>query len=129
MPHVRIEMLLGKSLEYKRSLLNEIHESIVEVLKTPAHDRYQKIIEIEKEHFDHGPRRSDDYLFIEIFLFAGRKKQTKELLYKRITERLQTTLGLAPIDIIIVLREIARENWGFGGVAGDKVELSFEVEI
>ena len=74
MPHVRIEMLKGKSAQYKEAIFDGIHRAIVDELKTPAEDRYQRIIEIDSENFDHGPRRSDDYLFIEIMLFEGRSE-------------------------------------------------------
>ncbi|MBF0298412.1 MAG: tautomerase family protein [Oligoflexia bacterium] len=129
MPHVRIEMLKGKSSEYKKTITDNIHQALVEEFKTPENDRYFKIIEIEKENFDHGPRRSDDYLFIEILLFLGRSDDAKKKLYKNINDRLNRNPGINSIDIIIFLNETKLRNWGFGEQAGDEVKLSFNVNV
>jgi len=40
------------------------------------------------------------------------------------------TVGIAPADIKIVLKEIPLENWGIrGGVPASEVELGFKVDV
>lgn len=129
MPHVRIEMIKGKSAQYKKSIMDNIHYALVDEFKIPEIDRYFRIIEFDKENFFHGPRRSDDYLFIEILLFIGRSDETKKRLYKNICDRLNKDLGINPIDIIIFLNETKLRNWGFADKAGDEIELSFNVNV
>ena len=48
MPLVRIELIKGKSAEYKRTMLACVHEGLVEALGIADWDRFQRIIEICK---------------------------------------------------------------------------------
>ncbi|MGE5396183.1 MAG: tautomerase family protein [Chitinophagales bacterium] len=45
MPQVRIEILSGKSLAYKKSLLDGVHRALVDLLKIPESDRFQRLYE------------------------------------------------------------------------------------
>ena len=41
MPLVRVEIMKGKSSEYKKSILDGIHSALVEAFKIPEYDRNQ----------------------------------------------------------------------------------------
>ena len=75
MPLVKIEMIKGKSPDYKKEILNIVHDGLVEALGIGDWDRFQRIIEIEKENFELPEGKSDDFLLIELTLFPGRTKE------------------------------------------------------
>ena len=52
MPLVRVDMIRGKSPEYKKQVLEIIHAGLVEALGIEDWDRFQRIIEIPKEDFE-----------------------------------------------------------------------------
>lgn len=55
MPLVRVEILKGKSSEYKKALLDGIHQALVDTLKVPEDDRIQRLYELEKDNFELPP--------------------------------------------------------------------------
>jgi len=50
MPLVKIEMLKGKSSEYKKALLDGVHQALVDTFKIPDYDRMQRLYELDKEN-------------------------------------------------------------------------------
>ncbi|MBO4688355.1 MAG: tautomerase family protein [Clostridiales bacterium] len=115
MPLVRIDLIKGKSPEYKKTLLTCIHNSLKETLQIEDWDRFQRIVEIEKEDFETAPFKTENFMIIEITLFPGRTKEQKKSLIENMTSSLSEALGIAPTDIFIVINEPADENWGLGG--------------
>ncbi len=61
-----------------------------------------------------GVQRSENVVFVQITLSAGRKPQQKRKLYKRMAEILAESPGLRSEDLVINLVEVAWENWSFG---------------
>ena len=49
MPLVRIEIIKGKSASYKKELLECVHAGLVEALSIEDWDRFQRIVEIDRE--------------------------------------------------------------------------------
>ena len=42
----------------------------------------------------------------------------------------QGELGIAPLDVKVILHEVPRENWGLrGGIPGSEIQLGFKVEV
>jgi len=119
MPLVRIDLRSGKSPEYRKALADGVHLAMIEALTIPPDDRFQVITEHPPEGLLYDPqylgiRRSDDVVFVQITLSAGRKPQQKRKLFKRISEILAESPGLRPADLIINLVEVSWENWSFG---------------
>ncbi len=119
MPFVRIDLRAGKSEEYRKALGDGVHRAIVEALGVPADDRFQVITEHPAVGLIYDPqylgiRRSDNVVFVQITLSAGRKPQQKRKFYKRVTELLAESPGVTPADIVINLVEVVWENWSFG---------------
>ena len=77
MPLVKVHMLRGKEPEYKKALLDCIHEGMVRTLGIEDWDRFQRIIEYEKDDFEKPSFKSDDFMIIELTLFPGRTKEQK----------------------------------------------------
>ncbi len=77
MPLVKVNMLKGKDSNYKKTLLDCIHNGMVESLKIDDWDRFQRIIEYEKNDFEKPSFKSDDFILIELTFFPGRTKEQK----------------------------------------------------
>ena len=119
MPLVRITLRTGKSPEFLRDAANAVHEALVAQANVPADDRFQIIDEVPHDHLvAHatyaGMERSDNVIFIEITLNAGRTVEVKRALYADIAKRLQDALDVRPDDVLINLVEVTKENWSFG---------------
>lgn len=119
MPLVRIELRAGKSPEYRKALGDGVHRAMIEALAIPPDDHFQVITEHPPEGLNYDPqylgvRRSDNVVFVQITLSAGRKPQQKRKLFQRMAEILAATPGLKPADLVINLVEVSWENWSFG---------------
>jgi phenylpyruvate tautomerase PptA (4-oxalocrotonate tautomerase family) len=87
------------------------------------------LIEHDPADFSAPPDKSDKYTLIEITLFTGRSIEAKRKLYRAIVRNL-SALGVPPMDIKIVLVEVATENWGVrGGKAASDIDLGFEIKV
>lgn len=123
MPLVRISLREGKPTAYRQAIADAIHRAMVETVNVPPLDRFQVITEYAPESLIYDPTylgidRTDDVVFIQITLNAGRTVDLKKALYARIAELLTVYPGIRPQDVLINLVEVARENWSFGnGVA------------
>ena len=119
MPLVRIDLRAGKSAEYRKALGDGVHRAMIEAFAIPPDDHFQVITEHPAGDLVHDPqylgvRRTDDVVFVQITLSAGRKPQQKRRLFKRIAEILAESPGLKPQNLLINLVEVAWENWSFG---------------
>ena len=115
MPLVRIEIIKGKSAEYKKTLLDCIHEGLLESIGIADWDRFQRIIEIDRADFEAPLEKTDQFMIIEITMFQGRTKEQKKALIEAVTRKLGERLGIVPTDVFIVIHEPPDENWGLGG--------------
>ena len=115
MPLVRIEMLKGKSPEYKKSLLDCVHAGLIESLGISDWDRFQRIIEYDREDFEFPTEKTDGFMIIEITMFQGRTRQQKQALIEKVTDNLVNDLSVEPTDVFIVIQDPPNENWGMGG--------------
>jgi len=129
MPLVRIEIEKGFSPEYKKALLDRVHQALVETIKIPDHDRRQMLYEFDAENFEHVGR-SKQYTIIEITMFKGRSFEAKKALYRMIVDSLVVNPGIPKDDITITINEPSLENWGIrGGLPASEVDLGFNVKV
>jgi 4-oxalocrotonate tautomerase len=123
MPLVRIDLRQGKPAEYRAALGDAVHQAMVETINVPAADRFQLIAEHPAGGMIHDPSylgvsRTDDVVFVQITLNAGRTVEMKKALYARIVELLAQKPGLRREDVLVSLVEVTKENWSFGnGIA------------
>lgn len=129
MPLVRIEMKKGKSSEYKKTLFDCVHTALVEAFGIEEWDRFQRIIEIDKDDFETAPEKTDDFMIIELTIFPGRSKEQKKKAIERITAILGERLSIAPTDIFIVMNEPPLENWGMGGYQKGQYAMGHQLDI
>lgn len=130
MPLVKITIRAGKSKEYKKALLDGVHNALVQTFRIPEHDRFQILYELDKEHFEVPSTKTDNATIIEMSVFKGRSNEAKKQLYKAIVDNLAKNPGIKGDDIMIVLQEPPLENWGIrGGKPASGVELGFKIDV
>jgi 4-oxalocrotonate tautomerase len=123
MPLVRIDLRQGKTPEYRRKIGDMVYRAMRETINMPEHDRFQVITDHPAEGLVYDPsylgiNRTDDIVFIQITLNAGRTLDQKKALYSKIAELLAQEPGIRPEDVLINLVECAKEDWSFGnGIA------------
>jgi 4-oxalocrotonate tautomerase len=120
MPFVRIDLLRGKSIQYRKTIGEIVYDAMRDVIDVPENDKFQVIAEHPVEHFNLsesylGNHYSKDVILIQIILNAGRSIEQKKAFYKRIVDELKKQLSVRPQDVVINLVEVAKENWSFGG--------------
>jgi 4-oxalocrotonate tautomerase len=119
MPLVRIALRRGKPVAYRRAIADAVHRAMVETINVAPTSRFQIITEHAPEDLIYDPthlniQRSDDVVFIQITLAAGRTPEQKRALYKRMVALLAENPGLRPQDVFINLVDAPRENWSLG---------------
>ena len=118
MPLVRIDLMEGKPAEYRRAISDGVYQALVEAVNVPESDRFQVIAEHGAGGIVYDPNylgieRTDDVVFVQITLNAGRSTEQKKALYARIVELLEGKPGVRREDVFINLTEVPRENWSF----------------
>lgn len=119
MPLVRVDLLEGKTPEYRIKVGQIVYQAMLDVLNVPQDDRFQIIAEHPQSdlQFDRdylGIHRSDDCVFLQITLNSGRTVEMKQRFYKAVADGLHAALKLRREDVFISLVEVAKENWSFG---------------
>ena len=119
MPFVRIDLLEGKTPEYRIQVGQIVYQALLDVFGVPKNDRFQVIAEHPKAglQFDRdylGVHRSDDCISLQITLNSGRTVELKQRFYKAVADGLHESLKLHREDVFISLVEVSKENWSFG---------------
>ena len=127
MPLVRISLMQGKSIEFRRKLGEIVYQSMVDVINVPMKDKFQVITEHDENSliFDReylNIQRTNGFVLIQITLSEGRSVELKKAFYKRLAERLHNELEIRMEDIFVNLVEVKKENWSFGNGVAQYVE-------
>ncbi|TWB35136.1 tautomerase family protein [Nitrospirillum pindoramense] len=119
MPLARIDLVRGKSAEYRHTIGEVIYEAMLSTLNVPKDDRFQIITEHGDSDFVADPtylgiHRTRDTVIIQVTLNLGRTLEVKKAFYKAVADGLHARLGLRREDVFINLVEVPKENWSFG---------------
>lgn len=128
MPFVRIEILSGKTPEYKKTLLQAVHDAFVATFDIEEDDRYQRLYELDEDCFERRKAKTDRFTLIELTLFPGRSKELKRQLIKQITRLLGERLGIAPTDVFIIMHEPPLDNWGCYGEQASELGYRYKTD-
>ena len=130
MPLVKIEILMGKSKEYKKAILDGVHSALIEAFKIPENDKNHRLYELDKENFEFPDDKSDQFTSIELTVFKGRSFEAKKHLYSAIVRNLKNNPGINGNDILIIINEPQMENWGIrGGMPANELDLGFNINV
>ncbi|ELL0573034.1 tautomerase family protein [Vibrio fluvialis] len=114
----------------KADLSDVIQESMTQALGLPEDKRAQRFVPLDKSDFYYPSGRSDAYTVIEVNMMEGRKVETKKALIKALFNNIESSLGIAPIDVEITIKEQPAHCWGFRGIIGDEVsDLTYKVNV
>jgi phenylpyruvate tautomerase PptA (4-oxalocrotonate tautomerase family) len=119
MPFARIDLLKGKTAEYRATVADVVYKGIVDVLKAPDGDRFIVIGEHSPENLIYdrhflGWDRSPDFILIQVTSTVGNNKDSKLAFYRYIADELKSKLSVRPDDIMVNLVFVDRADWSFG---------------
>lgn len=119
MPFVRISLKHGKSVSFKKSVSESVHQALVDEFGIPSDDLFQVIGEYDKENIIYpssymGVKHTSDIIYVVITAKQGRTVEMKRKLYQSITQNISQNTQHNINDVIITLIENTEENWSFG---------------
>ena len=115
MPLVKVNMIAGKTPEFKKTVFDCIHEGLIDAFGISDWDRFQRIEEFEKDSWEAPEGKTENFMIIELTIFPGRTREQKKTVIEKITGLLCEKLGIPATDVFIVMNEPPLENWGMGG--------------
>ena len=104
-----------------------LHEALVGAWQIPEDKRFHRFLLLDDG--DLVAPRSDDYLVIEVVAFAGRSREAKRELIRRVYDDVAPALGVSVDDVELVVIESPAESWGIRGRSGDELSLSYKVDV
>jgi phenylpyruvate tautomerase PptA (4-oxalocrotonate tautomerase family) len=119
MPIARVDLVQGKSADYRKAISEVIYDAMIKTINVPKDDRFQVITEHPAGGLVFDPtylgiQRTADCIFIQVTLNEGRTVEMKRAFYKAIADGLHDRLKLRREDVVINLVEVKKENWSFG---------------
>jgi hypothetical protein len=107
MPLARIDLIEGKSVEYRRTVADVVYDKMIECLGVPE-DRFQTITEHKAENFffdaDYlGMYRSENCIFIQLIFLDVASPEQKAAFYKAVVDDLQQKLQIRREDVFFNL--------------------------
>ena len=123
MPLVRIDLLEGKTAEFKTQLGELVYQSMLETIGIPEEDKFVIVNDLKAEELIFstnylGVDRTEGIVIIQITMNEGRTTEVKKALYKTVADNLNNRLDIRKEDVFINLVEVNKENWSFGnGIA------------
>ena len=126
---IRIYDIREKLGPIRDRLSDAINECMVEALSYPDNKRAHRFIPLEREDFYYPEGRSDAYTVIEIGMMEGRSVEAKKRLIKLLFQRIESAVGVDPINVEITISESPASNWGFRGMTGDEASLDYRVDV
>ena len=119
MPLVRIDLPRSIGAEERASIGEIVYHTLVDVFKVPAGDSFQIITAHDRDALRIDPaylgiNRSAAAFTVDITLNIGRTVELKKQFYATLVDRLNAEVQVRPQDVLIVLTEVAKENWSFG---------------
>lgn len=118
MPLMKIDVIKGRTEPEIQTLLQVVHDAMVEAFGVPVRDRYQILTEHDNnrmvfEDTGLGFERSDKRILIHMFS-RRRSTELKQNFYQLVVERLGRECAMRPEDVLISCAENADADWSFG---------------
>jgi hypothetical protein len=118
MPLLYVDLIEGRAPADIRTLLDAIHDAVVEAFGVPPRDRYQVV----RTHPSHevvaldtglGIERSDALVVVHV-VSRRRSLEMKQRFYELAAANLAAKSGLDAKDLIVSITENGDEDWSFG---------------
>ena len=118
MPLLYIDLIEGRTPAEVKTLLDAIHDAVVDAFGVPPRDRYQVVHshpahEIVAWDTGLGIDRSSRLVVLHV-VSRRRTREMKEKFYELLASNLADRCGVDPADLIVSITENADEDWSFG---------------
>jgi phenylpyruvate tautomerase PptA (4-oxalocrotonate tautomerase family) len=118
MPLLYIDLIEGRTPAEVKTLLDAIHDAVVDAFGVPPRDRYQVVHthpahEIVAWDTGLGIERSSRLVVLHV-VSRRRTREMKEKFYELLASNLADRCGVDPADLIVSINENADEDWSFG---------------
>lgn len=134
MPLARIDLVEGKSAEYRRTIADVVYNQMTVHLGVPE-DRFQVINEHPAENLIADPdylaiRRSENVVFIDLTFLDVATPEQKGNFYKAVVDDLHEKLLIRREDVFFKLATVQPADWSMGngevtygkGVPADRLD-------
>ena len=129
MSQVKIYGVDERLIPIREQLSEVIHGCVMKVLGLPADKRAHRFFPMSKDNFLMPGGRSDAYTILEISMIEGRSEATRKQLVRELFDTIEDRLEIAAMDLEICIYESPAANWGFRGMHGDEVALSYAIDV
>lgn len=118
MPLIRIDLVEGRSDDELSTLLDVLHDGVLDAFEVPERDRYQVVTEHKPGRMvlwdtGLGFERSERMILIQVFT-SPRRTRMKTRFCELAAERLEKSCGLDPKDLMISFATNTDADWSFG---------------
>jgi phenylpyruvate tautomerase PptA (4-oxalocrotonate tautomerase family) len=118
MPLLYIDLIEGRTPAEVKTLLDAIHDAVVDAFGVPPRDRYQVVHthpahEIVAWDTGLGIDRSSRLVVLHV-VSRRRTREMKEKFYELLASNLADRCGVDPANLIVSITENADEDWSFG---------------
>jgi Tautomerase enzyme len=118
MPLLYVDMIEGRTPAEIRTLLDALHDAVVEAFAVPPRDRYQVVRthpghEVVAEDTGLGIERSDALVVVHV-VSRRRSPDAKRKFYELAAANLAARAGLDAADLIVSITENGDDDWSFG---------------
>ena len=119
MPFVRTALPHGTEPHRKHSIVQGIHDALVEGISMPEDELFNLVTEYRpgEFYFDrsfNGIARSENLIVVEITMRRGRSDAMKRALYAAIARNLEVNAAVSPRDVFIFMHENDYSDWSVG---------------
>lgn len=119
MPFVRTALPYGTEPHRKCSIVQGIHDALVEGIGMPEDELFNLVTEYRDGEFFfdrtfNGIARSESLIVVEITMRRGRSDAMKRALYAAIARNLQANAAVSPKDVFIFMHENDYSDWSVG---------------
>lgn len=129
MSQVKIYGVREHLLPIRNKLSDVIHACVVEALQFPPDKRAHRFFYLDPADFFRPATASEQYIILEFIMLEGRTVETIKKLIHLLYQHISEQLNLAVSDVEICILENPAHNWGFRGMTGDEIKLSYTVNI
>jgi phenylpyruvate tautomerase PptA (4-oxalocrotonate tautomerase family) len=118
MPLLYVDLIEGRAPSEVRTLLDAIHDAVLDAFGVPERDRYQVVRthpahEIVAQDTGLGIDRSPRLVVVHV-VSRRRTREMKEKFYELLASNLAERCGVDPADLIVSITENGDEDWSFG---------------
>ena len=118
MPLLNVDLIEGRTPDQIRTILDALHDAVVEAFEVPPRDRYQVVHthpshEIVALDTGLGIERSDALVVVHV-VSRRRAPEMKKRFFELAAANLEARAGLDASDLIVSITENGDDDWSFG---------------